>query len=169
VQTGEGEIACDAVVLATGPWISETERWLGLSLPVTPLKGEMLRMKLAGEGLRFDLTHGPVSLYRRGRDEAWVGVTQEEAGMDETPTREAREYLLGEAIHILPEMARAELLEHTASLRPVTPGGLPIAMKAGNWENVYIANGGGGKGVLLCTGIARKIHDLLLTEPDDAA
>lgn len=169
VQTATGEIVCDAVVLATGPWTAGTAQWLGLSLPVKPLKGEMLRMKLPGDGLRFDLTHGPVSLYRRGNDEAWVGVTQEEAGMDETPTEKARDYLLASAVRILPEIVDAELIEHTASLRPMTPDGLPIVMRAEGWENVFVANGGGQKGVLLCTGIAEKIHDLLLTPRQNAS
>ncbi len=169
VQTENGEIACDAIVLATGPWIADTEQWLGLSLPVTALKGQMLRMKLPGEGLHFDITHGMVSLYRRRNNEAWVGVTQEDAGMDETPTDEARHYLQREAARIMPEMAQAELLEHTASLRPMTPAGLPIIEQAVGWENVFVANGGGAKGVLLCTGIASAIRDLILTKRDDVA
>jgi glycine oxidase len=163
VRTENGEIACDAVVLATGPWVAETSQWLGLSLPVTPMKGQMLRMSLPGEGLRFDLTHGPTSLYRRGKNEVWVGATQEEAGMDETPTAEARQQLQREAVRIMPEMARAVLLEHAAALRPMTPSGLPIVEQAAGWDNVFVANGGGMKGVLLCTGIAGAIRDLMLT------
>ena len=163
VQTDDQEIPCDAVVLATGAWVAEIQKWLGVSLPVKPVKGQLLRMKLPGEGLHYDLTCGVAGLYRRNQNEVWVGGTQEHAGFDETPTDEMREFLLKEAVRIMPEMARAELLEHTATLRPVTPSGFPIAGQSPGWNNVFIANGGGNKGVLLCTGIAQAIHDLVLT------
>jgi glycine oxidase len=163
VQTENGEISCDAVVLATGAWVGEIKNWLGVSLPVNPVKGQLLRMKLPGEGLRYDLTWGISGLYRRNRSEVWVGGTQERAGLDETPTDEIRQQLLDDAVRVMPEMARAELLEHIASLRPVTPSGFPIVERASGWNNVYIANGGGNKGILLCTGIAQAIHDLMLT------
>ena len=34
--------------------------------------------------------------------------------------------------------------------------------RAPGWQNAYIANGGGTKGLLLSTGIAQVIRDLLL-------
>ena len=37
------ELGCDQVVLAAGPWSREAEDWLKISLPVDPLKGEILR------------------------------------------------------------------------------------------------------------------------------
>lgn len=162
VKTQDLEIACDAIVLATGPWIAKIEQWVGLSLPVKPVKGQLLRMKLPGEGLRYDLTHGIAGLYRRNQNEVWVGGTQEDAGLDETPTEEIRHHLLEQAVRIMPEMAQAQLLEHVAALRPVTPSGLPIVEQASGWSNVYIANGGCSKGILLCTGIAQALRDLML-------
>jgi glycine oxidase len=120
-------------------------------------------MRLPGEGLRCDLTRGINGLYRRNQNEIWVGGTQEHVGLDETPTDEARQFLLDQAVRIVPEMAHAELLEHTAALRPMTPSGLPIVGKAKGWSNVYIANGGCNKGILLCTGIAQAMSDLILS------
>jgi glycine oxidase len=83
-------------------------------------------------------------------------------GLDETPTEQGRAYLMAGAIQILPDMARASLLEHCASVRPQGPSGLPIVGETPGWDNVYVANGGGIKGVLLSMGIAQAIHDLLL-------
>ena len=39
-----GEIECESVVFATGPWSGQVESWLGVRVPVEPLKGEILRM-----------------------------------------------------------------------------------------------------------------------------
>jgi glycine oxidase len=162
VRVGRDSISCDAVVLATGPWVSETKEWLGLSLPVEPIKGQMLRMKLPGEAPRHDISHGIISLYRRGGDEIGVGVTKEGVGLDEASTEAGRAHLIAGAVRIFPDMAGAVLLEHLTALRPQGPSGFPIVGKAPEWENVYVANGGGIKGVLLCTGIGQAIRDLLL-------
>ena len=64
----------------------------------------------------------------------------------------------------MPAIRDAKLLDHIAGLRPMTASNMPIACRADGWQNVYIANGGGSKGVLLSVGIARKIRDLLLID-----
>lgn len=165
VYTGDGSLPCDDLVLATGPWVKETEAWLGLQLPVRPLKGQLLRMRAPRGGLTYDLSlNCGASLYRRGHDEVWVGGTEENVGFDDTPTPETRERLLEGAVRLMPEMADAELLEHTAALRPVTPDRMPILERARGWDNVILSNGGGNKGVLLAAGMAETVRGLLLGE-----
>jgi glycine oxidase len=163
VRTSDGIIACDAVVLATGPWVGETREWLGFDLPVTPVKGEMLRIRLQGAGLQYDFTRGMISLYRRGRDECWIGVTREQTGFDETPTDAGRRHLLEAAARIMPAVRQAVLLEHVASLRPMSASGLPLVGRVPGWSNAYITNGGGIKGMLLCTGVGLAISDMILS------
>jgi glycine/D-amino acid oxidase-like deaminating enzyme len=161
IRTSSGMVPCDDVVLSTGPWVADTEAWLGIKVPVQPLKGEILLMRLANGALQYDLTHGPTSLYQRRGDEVWVGVTMEDRRFDASPTTEAREMLLERAARILPDIRHARLLEHVAALRPVTPTNTPIAARAEGWENAYIANGGGSKGLLFSVGMAVRIRDLL--------
>jgi glycine oxidase len=162
IQTRQGLIACDEVVLATGPWVADTKAWLGVHVPVEPVKGEILLMRLPGETPRFDFTWRLTSLYRRRENEVWVGVTMKNCGFDCTPTAEVKEFLLDRAVRIMPGIIDAKLLDHIAALRPMTASNAPIAGRAGGWQNVYLANGGGSKGVLLSVGIARRIRDLLV-------
>jgi glycine oxidase len=164
VHTGQGIIACDEVILATGPWVTDTRSWLGIELAVAPVKGEILLMRLPEELVRYDFTWGPTSLYRRRENEVWVGATLKNCGFDCTPTAEAKESLLDRAARIMPGIRRAKLFDHIAALRPMTASNAPIAALADGWQNVYIANGGGSKGVLLSVGIARRIRDLLLND-----
>ena len=161
VQTTDGALPCDALVLATGPWVAETKSWLGITVPVVPVKGQMLRMRLAGDVPDYDFTWQSISLYKRQYDELWVGVTMEHNGFDTSPTAEAKTMLLNQAARILPAIQQAELIEHTAALRPMTEFGECIAGHAAGWQNVYIANGGGAKGVLFSAGIARRVRQLL--------
>ena len=161
IQTTREVVACDDVVFATGPWVADTRSWLGIDLAVEPVKGELLLMRME-EAPRCDFTWGLTSLYRRRGNQLWVGVTREKCGFDCTPTAKARDSLLDRAARIIPEIRSAEVLEHVAALRPMTPSNAPIAARADGWENVYIANGAGSKGVLYCVGIARMICELLL-------
>ena len=163
VLTRSGKHPCDALVLATGPWVAETREWLGVDLPVEPVKGEMLRMRLPPPNITHDFTHGLVSLYRRGDDEVWVGVTRERRGFDETATEDGRRALIEGAARIMPAIRNAMLIEPLAALRPATATGLPIVGRARGWDNVFVANGGGIKGMLLGTGMATAIRDLVVT------
>jgi glycine oxidase len=162
VATAQGVIGCDAVVLATGPWVADAKAWLGIEVAVEPVKGELLLMRLPGGPPRFDLTWGSASLYRRRDGEIWVGGTYERCGFDTAPTAAARVAMLERAARILPDIRHADLLEHVASLRPVPTANAPLAARAAGWQNAYVANGGGSKGVLLSVFIARIISDLLL-------
>jgi glycine oxidase len=162
VRTEHGLIACDELVFATGPWVAGTESWLGINVPVEPVKGELLLLGMNDEAPMYDFTWRSTCLYRRRQNEIWLGVTMDKCGFDTTPTAAARDFLLNGAAEVLPDIRRASVLRHTAALRPATCSTAPIASAAEGWENVYIANGGGAKGVLLSVGIATRICDLLI-------
>ena len=127
----DGEIVCDSVVLAAGPWSVDAAEWLGVPIPVEPLKGEILRMELPGQKpLSHELSSGDVSLHLRAKDQVWVGSTEERKGFDTQPSESARRYLLDGAVKLVPAMAQARLIKHTACLRPVTSDWLPIIGRA---------------------------------------
>jgi glycine oxidase len=165
LATSQGVITCDDLVLATGPFVAEANSWLGIDVAVAPLKGELLLMRLPGGAPRFDFTWGTTSLYRRRGDEVWVGSTFERCGFDAAPTPAARASMLKRAALILPEIGQADLLDHVAALRPMATPNAPLAERAAGWQNAYVANGGGSKGVLLSVFIARSISDLVLERP----
>ena len=87
--------------------------------------------------------------------------TLERCGFNTTPSEAAKISLLDGAARIMPCVREAELVDHVAALRPMPNLGAPIAARANGWENVYIANGGGMKGVLWSVGIAKRICDIL--------
>ena len=162
VRLGDGEIACDALVVAMGPWSADAGRWLGIAMPVEPVKGEILRMRLPGPPPAYDFGWGDVSLFTRADGLVWVGATEERRGFDREPTEAARRSLLDGAARLMPAMSRAELVMHTACLRPVAADGLPIIGKAPGSDNVYLATGAGKKGILIAPGIGKAVADLIL-------
>ena len=157
----EGRIACDAVVVATGPWSADAQGWLGVPIPVEPLKGEILRMRPPGGPLAHDWSGAGVSLNDRAGGLAWVGATEQSRGWDVAPSEWARRTLSAGAARLMPSFADAELVLHTACLRPVTPDWLPILGRVPGWDNAYLATGAGKKGILLAPAMGRAIADLV--------
>ena len=157
----DGEINCDQVVLAAGPWSREVEQWLDISLPVDPLKGEILRLEVHGPALAGDYSGAGASVYPRGDGLVWCGTTEVDEGFNREPTDAAREKIWGAAAALIPELAHATLARHTACLRPVTPDNMPIIGRAPGWENVFLTTGAGKKGILLSPAMGKATADLM--------
>jgi glycine oxidase len=159
VTLRSGSISCDGVVIACGPWCGEPARWLGVSIPVEPVKGELLLV--AGQGVRTDLAWRDAAVYGTAGAEAWLGGTEERAGFDATPSSRARAAILERVSRVVPGMRGARLLRHVAGLRPVSRDGIPIVGLAGGLENACLAVGSGRKGILLSAAIGRAAAELV--------
>lgn len=162
VKTYQERFACDEIIFATGSWLGETQACLDIDIDIEPVKGELLLMQLSGKPLEYDFTWGSSCLYKRRKNQVWVGGIFERSSFDMSPSRKNRESMLNQAAQIIPEIREARLLEHVVGLRPMTSSGLPLVGRVHKWQNAYLANGGGSKGVLLSVGIAQVIRDLLM-------
>jgi len=157
-----GRIQSDLVVLAMGPWTKLASEWCGIDIPVTPLKGQMLRLKTNGEPLKASFHYGSSYAASKSDGLIWAGTTEETVGFDETTTVEARDGIMADLLQSLPFLEDAELNQQTACLRPWSSDGIPIVCKAPGWDNLYICTGGGRKGILWSTGMAEGIVDIIL-------
>lgn len=158
VQVDGETVDTNTVVLAMGPWTSEIEAWIGSHVPVTPLKGQILRLRLlpAQAETRFSDTDGNY-MARKADGLVYVGTTEERVGFDETPTDAARRQVLRQAERFVSAVSRAEVVKQTACLRPLSPDGLPILGAAPGLSGVYIATGHGRAGLLLAPGSAAAL------------
>ena len=167
VTLDDGEIACDAVVVASGPWSAQAEEWLGVKIPVEPYKGEILRLRIEGELPAHDFTGGGYSVHNRADGLLWAGATEERKGFDREPSESARRTLMKGAVKLMPSLEGAEIAKHTACLRPLTPDWMPIVGATPGWDNVYLATGAGKKGILLSPAIGKAVADLLTAGETD--
>lgn len=156
-----GRLDCGAVVVASGPWAAQAGSWLGVPLPVEPVKGEIVRVRLPGAPLTHDFFGPDISVYRRPDGLAWLAATVERRGFDREPSDEARSYLMSRAVALMPQVSLAKVVVHTACLRPIAPDWLPLVGRAPGWDNVYLATGGAKKGILLAPGMGRAVADLV--------
>ena len=163
VVSGE-DLACDRAVLAMGPWAGMVESWLGVGIPISPLKGQILRLELEGPPLDHAFYDGAGGYITSKPDGLiWVGTTEEPVGFDDRPTAEAREGIMREATRTLPALCQARLALQTACLRPVSEDGLPIIGEVPGWDGVYLATGAGRKGILLGPAMGKATADLITT------
>lgn len=168
---GERAISCDAIVFATGAWVSGPARWLGLPIPVEPVKGQLLLAEHPGEPFHHHISRQAIGIYHISGNRVWLGGTQERTGLDTRPTQEARGQILAEAARLVPGIAGATVLSHLAALRPMTPDGLPLVGPAPGWDNAYLATGAGTKGFLVGAGMADIVSAMVTRQspPVDTA
>jgi len=158
VELADGSrVEADRVVLAAGAWSS---RRLAKRLSVRPVKGQTLRLRGPLPATRI-IRSEHVYVVPRASGETVIGATVEEAGFDETPTGEATELLLRQAIRAVPAVGELELVEAVASLRPGTPDDGPLV---GEWEGLLVACGHFRNGILLAPVTADAIVALLVGE-----
>ena len=160
VRLGAERIACGAVILATGPWRRLAEQ-LGFALPLTPLKGEILRLEAAGEPVAQSIGWRGNYVASKPDGLLWAGTTETVAGFDAKPTIAARLAILSRLRRMLPAIEGLRLRQQTACLRPMTSDGLAVLGRAPGWENVYLATGGGRKGVLYGPAMGAVLADLV--------
>ena len=163
VVLADGEISCGQVVMAMGPWSRKAESWLGVYIPVDPLKGEIIRLEDSEEPFKHDISGGSGSIFPKLDGLNWCGTTEDWKGFDREPSEQVAVKIRQRVARLVPDLAKAKIVQHTACLRPVTPDWLPVLGRAPGWENVYLATGAGKKGILLAPGIGRSIADLMTT------
>lgn len=155
VELADGtRLAAERVVLAAGAW---SARRLAKRLAVHPVKGQTLRLRGPLPATRI-IRSEHVYVVPRATGETVVGATVEDAGFDESPTDEATELLLREAIRAVPAVADLELVEAAVGLRPGTPDDGPLI---GEWEGLLVAAGHFRNGILLAPVTADAIAALL--------
>lgn len=153
------------VVVAAGAWAGAVHA--GLQLPVTPRKGQMLRVALP-EALRgLDEVHRTEGLYVVPRTSgpqagtALIGATVEDVGFDTTTHEADLAVLRARAAEMLPALGSesdAPQVEAWAGLRPATPDQLPVIARRGDvlWAAGHFRNG-----ILLAPATARIVADLI--------
>ena len=139
----------DAVVAAAGPWSSQILDGVGVNVPVTPLKGQIIRLDAPGAPIKMLLWWGENYVTTKPDGLLWAGTTEEETGFDDSKTDEARDSIIESVIEMLPYLADAELVQQTACLRPMTPDRAPIIDAEPGPDGLVIVTGAGRNGIML--------------------
>ncbi|MBI3964973.1 MAG: FAD-dependent oxidoreductase [Chloroflexi bacterium] len=163
VRLADGEIPCERVVVALGPWSDVLADWFGLPVLVEPLKGQIIRINAPEANLSHVLHWHGAYVVRKLDGLVTAGTTEERVGFDRSITEAARDTIVEGLMRLAPSLAESRVVEQTACLRPITGDGLPILGRVPGWDGAYLATGMGRKGILLSAASGRSMAELVLT------
>ncbi|MCK5640626.1 MAG: glycine oxidase ThiO [Gammaproteobacteria bacterium] len=160
VDTPEGPMVANNIIVCGGAWSARLLDGLGLNLAIEPVRGQMLLYR-AEPGLfsRIVLSQGHYLIPRRdGR--VLVGSTVEHVGFDKSTTDQALTELQSAAVSTVPALSQYPVEQHWAGLRPGSPRGVPYVGTYPGVDGLYVNAGHYRNGVVLGLASARLLVDL---------
>ena len=167
IVTSRGVIKSDVVVNAAGVYAPIIGRMVGIDLPITPRRGQLVvtesvpRMvkgimicsryimsKFNSHGANIPLGVG-MALEQTRAGTLLIGSTREFVGYDRSVTHEAMRAILKRASDFIPSIRELNVIRSFAGLRPHTPDGMPILGKVDGIEGFIVAAGHEGDGIAL--------------------
>jgi D-amino-acid dehydrogenase len=149
---GEADVSCGAMAVAGGAWSASMGDWLGCSLPISPTKGQIVHLGVAGASETWPIVQPLLSHYLvpwPGGRVACGGTFEAGAGFDDSVTAAGLHELLRECLTVAPGLAGARYLQTRVGLRPMSADDRPVAGALPGWDNAWVATGHGASGLLL--------------------
>ncbi len=169
VESSAGNLTADNVVLAPGAWGGSILIEGSTPLPITPVRGQLLRLHWPRSSLKR-VTWGPRCYLVPWPDgTVLVGATLERVGFDNRNTVAGVHDLLDAATELVPQIWKATFSGARAGLRPGTPDDLPILGADAHAPGLFYAAGHYRNGVLLAPITAKLLGDLILDGVEDDA
>lgn len=167
VQTTDGEMEADEVVLCSGVWSSAMVKSLGLSLTMQAGKGYSLTLETPRQlpavcsictEARLAVT--PLGCALR------VGGTMELTGRDESISPRRVRGIIKAFPQYFPAFKQEDFAEVKpwSGLRPVSPDGLPYLGRTKRWKNLTVATGHAMMGLSLAPASGEIVARLLCDE-----
>lgn len=163
---GLGEqVSAGQYVLAAGVWSADLIRTTGLTLPVAPVKGQILTLRSLDPFPRHVIWSGECYLVPKVDGQIVLGATEEDGNYDAHPTLAGLGALSEAALEYLPWAGRLAVEGMWAALRPAAPDRYPIVGRAPGLENLVLATAHFRNGVLLGPLTGRVVADLVQGQP----
>jgi glycine/D-amino acid oxidase-like deaminating enzyme len=180
IATDQGSLACDAVVIAAGPWLPV----LLPGMPITAGRGWLMRtgrlpfrlpwvleemswpdQDVLGRAARpprlADVAGGhdrPVAeafvMVPLPAGDALIGTSLSPSLRSSVEGVEMPRRLAGRALEVAPGLADLEVLNAWSGVRPMTPDGMPVVGAAGP-DGVFVHGGHGSLGMMAAPATAR--------------
>jgi D-amino-acid dehydrogenase len=153
VRTDRGDVPAGAVALCGGAWTEELAGAFGVVLPVGPLKGQIVHLRLPdADTSTWSIVQPVLGFYLvpwPGGRVACGGTMEAPAGFDHRVTADGVHQLLRECLRTAPGLGAAELVDVRVGSRPVSADGTPLVGAVPGWSNAFVATGHGTEGLLL--------------------
>jgi D-amino-acid dehydrogenase len=171
VETADGVLRADAVVVALGSFSPAMVKPMGLRLPVYPMKGYSITLPIidaarAPVSTVMDETH-KIAITRLG-DRIRVGGMAEIAGFSRSLPERRKETLLHSVQGLFGGAGDAARATFWTGLRPMTPDGTPVVGRTGV-AGLFLNTGHGTLGWTMAAGSGRVLADIISGRRPDIA
>ena len=171
VRTERETYATDTAVIATGPWTSRFLRHLGISLPLTPTRHEVILIRRSETGVGHHPGGGDMANLIYFRPEAdnltlvGNGNREEEADPDTYNQRADMDFVQdvwGRLANRIPGIEDGQLAHGYAGLYTTTPDLHPVIDRVDGIDGLYICTGFSGHGFKLAPAVGVCVAQLIL-------
>lgn len=169
VQTSTAMWEADRVVLAAGSWSSQIMVQGADTVPVKPIRGQLIQLQGGAGRIRRVLwgPHGYIVPWPDGA--VLVGSTVEDVGFDERHTDAAVQSLREAAVQLVPSLVSAPITGVRTGLRPRGPDDLPMLGRSQAVPGLIYATAHYRNGVMFAPLTVELVRDLVLDRTDDPA
>ncbi|MDE3181023.1 MAG: glycine oxidase ThiO [Acidobacteriota bacterium] len=159
-ESGPASYSAGTFVLAAGAWSAELASTLGISIPMTPCRGQLIEFTGA-EDFCVTLRAGHCYLVPRSAGRLVVGSIMEYVGFEKAVTGGGLNAIIEAAVRLAPRTRGLIFRRAWSGFRPDTADHLPVLGRS-QLPNLVIATGHFRNGILLTPITAKLISELIL-------
>lgn len=162
VRTTSQFTEAKSVVLCAGAWSSQLHPSLATAMPVHPVRGQMILLKLPERRFTHVISRGKFYLVPRRDGHVLLGSTEEpEAGFVKRCTPQGINKLFESAVRMVPSLTDAPVEAMWSGLRPGTPDDKPYLGSVPGIEGIIAATGHFRAGLTLAPVTAEYVAAIL--------
>ncbi len=161
VRTTAGEIPCEWVVNAAGAWSADVAQMVGLTIPVTPGRGQVLITEPVPRFINRIVMGASPSARQTRRGNVIIGSVLEYAGFDKRVTLDTMSAFTRGVADRFPGVRGLNVIRSWAGLRPMTPDHNPIIQVVDEPRGFCLATGHSHRGICWGAGTGQAVDDLV--------
>jgi len=143
------KIEADQVMLAGGSWSGELAKQMGFSLPVEPVKGQIILLKGDPGVMHSIIKHDDVYFVPRNDGRILVGASMEYVGFEPGNTDAVINRLTKSMLSVAPGLKDMQVEQKWMGFRPGSPDGMPFIGPVESIPGLWVASGHYRNGVAL--------------------
>ena len=167
VKSQNGNFYSDWVVIAAGSWAGRLSNWIGMNVPIKPIRGQVLAVRLIPSPVKHILWKGINWMVPKADGSILMGTTREDAGFDDNPNIGSIANILDKCIDLVPDLFNANLHKVWAGLRPTTPDEIPIIGPVKEFDGLVLALGHYRSGIMLSAVSGKLVSDFICSGVDN--
>jgi len=135
LHCGAAQVRCRTLVIAAGLGSARLAPMVGLDMPVTPLRGQIM----VTERMRPFLEYATHTVRQTAEGSVMLGDSHEDVGFDLGTSAEVMQEIAARNLMALPKLADATVVRVWSALRVMTPDGHPIYAQSERFPGAFSA------------------------------